>query len=342
MQRISVLSVLTTALFLAAPTTAQAGEAASISELRAEARSALQSSEWQVAAANFKKVVELEPEDGTSWQLLGYCLHAMGKLDEALPIHKKAAEFPGVGGVAAYNVACVYALKGDNAAALNWLEQAVEKGFDRPEHIANDPDMDALRDDARFKKIMAAIEKQAGPDRVQVFVITTPRKSARVAWFGRSGSPGQIAIDFTPVKWQDKYDEMAGSDKLIGKKWRFGADFWTSLDNSVDLEVGDVKIPAGYYYLTLEQREPSKFVLAAHDAAKVKQQRIDAFQADQLRGGIEVPLAHATGDEVAAELDIAIKVKSGSQDHGKFIVRFGGHVLTAPVLMHVGKAKEKQ
>ena len=242
------------ALGAAAPAVAQEAKEASHSELVQSGRMALQASDWQAAAKNFKKAVKINPEDGTSWQLLGYSLHAMEKLDEALPIHKKAAEFPQVAPVASYNVACVYALKGENELAIQWLEKAAEAGFARPDHIAGDSDMDALRDDERFKKVVAKITKNAGgSNTMQVFQITTPRESARVAWFTRNGSPGQIAIDYTPVKWQEKYDAMVSSDKMMGRKWRLGADFWTSLDTSVDLVIGGTEIPAGYYYLTLEQ-----------------------------------------------------------------------------------------
>ncbi|MCA8974042.1 MAG: DUF2911 domain-containing protein [Planctomycetes bacterium] len=307
-----------------------------VTTLRAEAREALQGGEFEAAAAGFRRVTAAAPDDGTSWQLLGYCLHALGKLDEALPVHKRAAEFPEVAAVASYNAACVYALQGKVDEAFGWLDKAATAGFDRPEHIEGDSDMDVLRKDPRFAKILERINKQAGPDRMQVFAIQNERKCARVAWFNRAGSPGQIAIQYSPVAWRDKYDAMVDDAAMLGKKWRFGADFWTSLDNSVDLLMGGVTVPAGYYYLTVAQHEPGKFVLGIHDAAEVKKQRIDAFQAERLQGGIEVPLVHDTSEDIAEELGIAIKVKSGSKDHGKFVVRFGGHALTAPVLMKVG------
>lgn len=317
---------------------AQEATDASHSDLVQSGRMALQASDWKAAAKSFQKAVEINPEDGTSWQLLGYSLHAMQKLDEALPIHKKAAEFAEVAPVASYNVACVYALKGENELALKWLEKAAAKGFARPDHIANDPDMDPLRDDERFKAVVKKISKNAGgaSTGMQVFQITTPRESARVAWFTRNGSPGQIAIDYTPVKWQEKYDAMVGSEKMMGRKWRLGADFWTSLDTSVDLVMGGTKVPAGYYYLTLEQREGGSFILGVHDANKIKKQRLDAFQANQVKGGIEVELKHHEADSVQDTLKMAILTKSGSQTEGKFKLHFGGHALTAPVEMHVG------
>ncbi|MCP3914482.1 MAG: hypothetical protein GY711_02870 [bacterium] len=48
-----------------------------------------------------------------------------GKLDEAIEIHEKAAEYPLVRANASYNAACAYALKKHNEAALDWLERRV-------------------------------------------------------------------------------------------------------------------------------------------------------------------------------------------------------------------------
>ncbi|MCA8954111.1 MAG: DUF2911 domain-containing protein [Planctomycetes bacterium] len=319
------------------PATAKKSHGAAV----AAGRAALQESDWQAAAASFKKAVELDPEDGTSWQLLGYSLHADGRLDEALPIHQKAAEFAGVAPVASYNVACVYALKGDKDKALTWLEKAAAVGFDRPEHIANDPDMDPLRADPRFAAALAKIEANGGPDRVQVYAPTTKRECARVAWFGRTGSPGQIAIDYSPIPWRSKYDEMVDSPEMIGKKWRLGSDFWTSLDTSVALRFGDVTVPAGYYYLTLAQPEAGRFELGVHDAATVRKQKLDAYLANRVQGGIAIALAHGEAEDAAETLALGIELAKGSQDHGEFTIRFGGHVLSAPVLIELPKAKNK-
>jgi hypothetical protein len=197
--------------------------------------------------------------------------------------------------------------------------------------------MDSLRKDPRFEKVMKALAAAAEstPNKVNVFAQTVERKLARVAWFDKKGSPGQIAIDYSPVAWQAKYDEAV--DKMIGKKWRFGADCWTSLDTSVPLQFGGVAVPAGYYYLTLEQREPGVFLLALHDANEVKKQRIDPFQAERVKGGIEVKLTHEKSEKQADQLHIAIEVEKGSLDHGTFAVHFGGHSLSAPVVMQVGK-----
>ena len=61
-----------------------------LTKLRQEANAALRAKDFETAAAAFKKITTADPKDGQAWQVLGYSLHVSGKLDEALPAHKKA------------------------------------------------------------------------------------------------------------------------------------------------------------------------------------------------------------------------------------------------------------
>lgn len=327
-----VASLSAFACFAAAPAaSAQEPTPAVGKQSRSAADAAWQTKDWENAAVNYRKVVDADPKDGEAWHRLGFALHSLGKLDEALAAHEKAAGFPRFAGHGCYNAACVHALKGDKEKAIAWLDKAANAGLDLYDHIQTDTDMDAIRDDPRFAKILAKIEKNAGgtAQPLQVYVQTTARKRNRVAWFGRNGSPGQITIEHAALPWQDKYEALVGSEKMMGKKWRLGSDYWTSLDSSLPMTLAGVEVPAGYYFLTLEQRDAKTFVLALHDAAAVKKQRLDAFVADRLKGGIEVPLQHTTAATTAGELGIALSIQAADQDHGELRIEFGPHVLTA-------------
>lgn len=296
-------------------------------KLREQANAAVQAGDFGAAAAAFKKLTEANPKDAQAWHMLGYSLHADHKLDEALVVHQKAAEFPQTAGVATYNIACVYALKGKADEAFAWLDKAVAAGFGDLEQLQGDADFDSIRKDPRMAKLEASLKGGGG---AQVFAGSVERKNTRAAWFGRKGSPGQLSIDYTPVPWVARYEEVIKSGKFQGKKWRLGSDFWTRLDTSLDLQFGAVAVPAGYYYLTLEQRDAETYVLALHDAAAVKKQKLDAFMADKLQGGIEVQMAHKAVDDVQKQLAIDIEMKPGSKTDGVVNLRFGGHALVAP------------
>ncbi|MBL8747907.1 MAG: tetratricopeptide repeat protein [Planctomycetes bacterium] len=324
---LSLLLPLTTALHAQDP-------ALEAKRLRKEADAAVQSGDFTTAAASFRKLTEATPDDAGAWLMLGYSLHAAGKLDEALPIHEKAAGMAGAAPVAAYNAACVHALQHRPDEAFVWLEKAAAGGFSDGKQLSSDTDLDSLRKDDRFAKVAKVVEANAAKA-MTAFAVASERRGARVAWFGRQGSPGQIGLDYTPVPWNDEYADLVASGRLKNKKWRLGGDFWTTLDTSMDVVFGTTTVPAGYYYLTLEQRDGDAYVLALHDAATAKKQKLDPVFAGNLKGGIEVALAHATLTEKAARLEIDIALTPGSQTAGALSIRFGTHELSAPMQMKV-------
>ena len=59
---------------------------------------------------------------------------------------------------AAYNCACGHALLGEKTIALDWLEKAVEIGWKDADHLEKDSDLDSLRDDERYKKLVAKLK----------------------------------------------------------------------------------------------------------------------------------------------------------------------------------------
>jgi len=323
--------VLAALLPLAAPAQ-QDPDAAAVSAVMKEGQAAVQDGNFTAAIESFKKATEMDPKNGRAWHMLGYSLHAANRLDEALPVHMKAAEFKQVAPVATYNIACVYSLKGDKDKAMQWLEKAVSLGFNDKEQVVNDTDFAGMKDDPRFQKLVSGLGTA-----VQPFVVTTERRSARVAYFAGNGSPGQLAIDYGPVDWSDKFDSVIDSPKSVGKRWRFGSDFWTTLDTSLPLRIAGVEIQPGIYYLTIRNDGDHKFALGVHDPVAVKKQHIDPFRAELVQGGIDVPLTYAKADSVQNKLDVAITLPDGEKTKGTLRVRFGGHTLTADVEIGLSK-----
>ncbi|HYF14815.1 MAG TPA: tetratricopeptide repeat protein [Phycisphaerales bacterium] len=90
---------------------------------------------------------------------LGYALHVTGKHEEALKHHLLGAQIhhPAIRIDALYNAACANALLGRKDEALVWLERAIDAGFKDTGQIAKDTDLDSLRDDERFKKLVEGI-----------------------------------------------------------------------------------------------------------------------------------------------------------------------------------------
>ncbi len=329
---LAVSSFLLFAAFASAPpVAAQEPVPAASKGVRSAADAAWAAKDWERAAANYRAVTAAEAKDGEAWHRLGYALHALGKLDEALAAHEKAATFPRFAAHGCYNAACVHALKGDEEQAFAWLDKAAAAGLDLADHIVEDGDLASLRDDPRFAAVVAKVQKNAAAaaGRMTVYQQDTDRRRNRVAWFTRTSLPAQVSIEYAAVPWLPEYEAKVSAEENFGKKWRLGADFWTTLDSSAAMRLGGVDVPAGYYYLTLEQRDADTFVLALHDPAAVKRQRVDAWQAGKLQGGIEVPMRRAALASAAAKLAIALEIAKETQDRGTLCIRFGGHELAA-------------
>ena len=51
-----------------------------------------------------------------------------------------------------YNIACAYSMLEQRDLAFQWLDRAVEAGFNTDNYIESDRDLDNLRSDPRFRR----------------------------------------------------------------------------------------------------------------------------------------------------------------------------------------------
>lgn len=130
----------------------------SIGDLYRVANQLLSEQEFADASVAFRRITKRDEDQAQAWFLLGYCLHAEGKLDEAIEVHKRAAQFEPVAMSATYNLACAYALKSDAQRALTALQRAIDLGFDNVDQIEQDTDLDSLRDKESFRSLLQTIK----------------------------------------------------------------------------------------------------------------------------------------------------------------------------------------
>ncbi len=101
------------------------------------------------------------PEDLEILFSLGDLLTRMGKIEEGLQVDLTLARLQPKDPTVRYNLACSYALLGRKEEALEELKRAVRLGYADPEHMRSDPDLESLRGDDRFEKILARLERRA-------------------------------------------------------------------------------------------------------------------------------------------------------------------------------------
>ncbi len=56
------------------------------------------------------------------------------------------------------NGACLFAKAGQPEAALDLLERVFARGWGKRDWVEHDPDYDSLRDDPRFKRLLARLK----------------------------------------------------------------------------------------------------------------------------------------------------------------------------------------
>jgi hypothetical protein len=162
-QRNKILA-LATLLASLAPSGAHAQEATTKSSRQARpgvpafenAMKAFREGDWAKAVAAYQLIVAANPHEGQHWYNLGFALHSLKRHDEAIKAWEKASELGFQPAAAVYNIACAHAMMGHKDQGIDWLQKALAAGFDQDELLATDTDLDSLRDDARFKKLVGA------------------------------------------------------------------------------------------------------------------------------------------------------------------------------------------
>ena len=132
-----------------------------IEQLLSQARRQINNSDFAAAEKSCRQVLERDPNQAEAQFLTGYTLHMQGKIDEALPWHQRAAQSKTRAALGNYNVACVHALRSESDLAFEFLDKAIEAGLANQislGRVEDDPDLENIRDDARYKAIIGELE----------------------------------------------------------------------------------------------------------------------------------------------------------------------------------------
>jgi tetratricopeptide (TPR) repeat protein len=128
-----------------------------------QANNLLKEQKWADAAQAYEIVVKAEPDNAAAWFGLGSARYQLGQLAPAAAAFEKNIDIT-KNPVAMFNLACVYARTNEKDKAIEWLRQAF-----LPEKKAyfildlNDPDLNSLHDDARFKEISISADRLKNP-----------------------------------------------------------------------------------------------------------------------------------------------------------------------------------
>lgn len=85
---------------------------------------------------------------------LGHALTRLERYQEGLEVDRMLVQLCPSDPLVHYNLACSLALLRQSEAAFEELERAVELGYAEPQHLLDDPDLESLRSDPRFQRLV--------------------------------------------------------------------------------------------------------------------------------------------------------------------------------------------
>jgi tetratricopeptide (TPR) repeat protein len=106
------------------------------------------------ALTAYKQAVDLNPKDSLSRGSLAGVYRRLGNNQEYEKHMRVAREL--IADESEYNQACLEAIAGNIERALNLLKIALDKHQVQLEWVRRDPDLDAIRDDPRFKELVGS------------------------------------------------------------------------------------------------------------------------------------------------------------------------------------------
>ncbi len=113
----------------------------------------------------YQSLKALPNADASAWFSIGYEMLPLRQYDQSIDAFKQALAKGYKPSTTMYNIACGYARKGDVASGMQWLQKAVQEGFDSIDKLDDDSDIDNLRGDPRFgdlKKMATDLRLQPG------------------------------------------------------------------------------------------------------------------------------------------------------------------------------------
>ena len=113
----------------------------------------------------YRSHLDHDPENVDLIVELGDLYSRMGMLEEGLTIDKKLVKIYPSEPVFQYNLACSHSLLGQVDLALRSLRKAIKLGYRNLEHLESDEDLQIVRQDERFAKLVKTMLRAMEADR---------------------------------------------------------------------------------------------------------------------------------------------------------------------------------
>lgn len=103
----------------------------------------------------YEEVLRHDPCNEDVLMALGHAYTTRGEYQKGLEVDRRLVRLRPSDPTAFYNLACSYSLTGQLDESIMTLEHAISLGYRDFEHMVKDPDLENLRKDARFRRLIA-------------------------------------------------------------------------------------------------------------------------------------------------------------------------------------------
>jgi len=109
----------------------------------------------------FESILRRSPKDSSVIEILGGLYTKQGRINDGLRMDRRLVRLQPEKSTDHYNLACSLALKKRNPEALRSLAKSVELGYVDYEWMHQDPDLEGLRENPGYKKLLDSLRKKA-------------------------------------------------------------------------------------------------------------------------------------------------------------------------------------
>ena len=183
--------------------------------------------------------------------------------------------------------------------------------------------------------VPATLAQNKGP--ISAFGSDKPedRGGTRVLfWSNEKNVPlGQLSIEYGRPAWKKEYENQAAFDGFTkGKVWRFGKDFWTTLDTALPLKIAGKDVAPGFYYLGLHRSDDgATWSLAFIDPVKARKGGLDAYIINKAPVDFKIPIQMEKATESNEKLSVVLIPTKESPKNITLRIQWGTLQLTAPI-----------
>ncbi len=103
-----------------------------------------------LAEKMYLKSISINPENSTPYENLGFLFYINGEYEKCIEANKKWIVISPDDNLSYYNIACLYSLLNKPNDAIEWLEKAIQKGFNNFEKLKSDEDLKNAKNSEAF------------------------------------------------------------------------------------------------------------------------------------------------------------------------------------------------